>query len=123
VEGQACCRQLSGECDPNSAVLVLVADDLGSGGVGVHDQTVIDRYVRYRLHCRQHVLDFVGEVPALKVDVAGGPPHIESRQRHTTFEHETISVVGLDQPSEKALQRVELMQLVGRPLGPASQIL
>jgi hypothetical protein len=59
----------------------------------------------------------------LQVNVTRGAASVVRRQQHPTLENQVPRVRRPRQSIEKAFQRIDLVQFVGRPPGPAGKIL
>ena len=123
MEGQPRHRQCAGQRDPHPAVGVLVPDVLRRRVVGVEQQPVVEVDPRDGLHGRQNLVCAVRDLSALKIDVAGRAPRVVGSQQDSAFEYEFVRVRGGNQTGEEALQRVDLVQFVGRAALAARQVL
>lgn len=57
----------------------------------------------------------VGHGRGAQVDVSGGSARVEGGEEHAALQHEPIGVGRAGEPIKEAFERIELVELIGRP--------
>jgi len=92
MQAQLRASQCRDQRDANSAVFVVVADDLRRCRVRVEHEPVIDRCRGDVTHEVQHLVTLTGNRAGLHIDIAGRPAFAVCGEQQAALEHQLRGV-------------------------------
>lgn len=123
ADGEPRLAELAVQTNPDTGVVVLVADRRCGDGVRVEDQPVIEVEDCDRSDALEDVIDLVGESSRLQVNVLGRTAETEGRQQDTSLEHEIVPIGRGRNAGQEAFERVESQQLLDITASGSGQFL